>query len=177
VWCLRSAATMNVTELPPFSNYTLTEFVERGSELVSRVGGDDDVEAIAGNDADTEEAHADLVHFMLSGRDRQRNTTAKISVLSDAVSEEQAAEFRVAYDFDSMLGTTLDLPYATAISVYPVAEPKRHINKTLHIKHTLPPNEAGRVSGPPCFLFPRLLAKAITQRASASRSTTKTFPI
>lgn len=128
---------MQLSKLPKIHTFSLTEFVDRGTYLANRFERDVDGQP---DPLSKDKAQTELVHFMLTGQDRRRNRTARISALADAVTEEQAQRFRVRYDFDSMLGVTDDLPYTTAISVYPVADPRKRINSSLHVKYTIQDN-------------------------------------
>ena len=127
---------MDASALPDFYDFTLAEFVDRGTYLATRGQSSDDRRDEQSEKAEKEKAQNELLHFMLSGHDRRRRRTARISALANAVTEEQARQFRIRHDFDSMLGMTDSLPYMTSVAVYPVADHRKRIDKGLHIKYT-----------------------------------------
>jgi hypothetical protein len=76
------------------------------------------------------------MHYTISGRDEERGQTVQIATLGpNALTPGMAGLMRVRRDWDSVLGTSTDLPYDCSLHVYPIPAFDLELNKPIHIPH------------------------------------------
>jgi hypothetical protein len=118
------AAYIDVSDLPPLMPTTLSDF----NRKCQAMDPDDMLE-----EEKTTELNRRLIHYTISGQDIEAAETLQLTPLANALTQEQATDMRMHYDFDSLIGFSEDLPFKESMYIYVVPSFHQTLTTNVHV--------------------------------------------